>query len=297
MKWGLAWKISLMSLIGLPLGVSAIAFQVLKMPHSFSCQTIDQQSDASQRLYCAKARAQQKTPYELAAAIRLVNDLPPEIQPEGKQLVLQWSSELMAQAETAFQAGEFENAIDLADSIEQGSPRYNEIQQRIATWKIASQKADDIAERAIAQMAQREWPQALKTASQLKSLSRAAWVSDRYIALVQQIKADREFRDYKMAIEPPRKVAPPILESTIAKRPAPKPTAKPSTKTPPSAVVESVSVVNKVPPVKELLTPPINQDETMMKHLVEEATSPLDRTIPVFPQVPPPVKGSDRGHS
>ncbi len=207
MKRGLSWNMCLMSLLVLPMGVSAIAFQVIKTPHSFSCETIDEQADASQRLYCAKARAQQKTPDDLAVAIRLVGNLPSDLQSEGKQLVLQWSSELMSQAEVAFQAGEFENAIDLANSIPRTSPSYDETQRRIADWKGASQKADEIAEKAIAQMAQREWQQSLKTAGQLKSIPHAAWVNDRYIALVQQIKADREFRDSKLAIEPPRKVA------------------------------------------------------------------------------------------
>jgi hypothetical protein len=292
MERRLAWKLCLTTLIVLPLGISAIAFQVLKTPHSFRCETTDEQSNASQRLYCAKARAQQKTPGDLAAAIRLANDLPSDIQPEGKQLVLQWSGELMSEAEVAFQAGEFENAIDLAKLIAWTSPSYDETQRRISEWQQASQKADKIAEAANDQMARREWQQALKTAGQLKSITRAAWVDDRYIALVQQIKADREFRDPKMTIAPPRETAPLTFKADFAKSSGQKP-AKLSAKAVGSAVVEPVSLVEATPPIQERLAP-VSQDDSTMQHLVEETVSPSDRVIPAFPQVPAPVKEGDR---
>ncbi|KAM3093703.1 hypothetical protein ACKFKG_18305 [Phormidesmis sp. 146-35] len=306
----LAWKFCLISLIVLPLGISAIAFQVLKTPDSSSCETINDQANASQRLYCAKASVQQKTPGNLAAAIRLLGNLPSDLQPEGKQLVLQWSNELMGQAEIAFQAGEFENAIDLANSISRTSPTYDAAQRRISDWKQSSEKADEIVEAAIDQMAQREWSQALKTAGRLKLIVRAAWVTDRHIALVQQIKADREFRDPNRAIEPPRKSAPLNFKSDIAKAVAQKPTAKPTVKAP-VLPVEPVSLVEATPP-KALLTPVVSQNEAMMKHLVEETSSSsglkemsaetdlkeisaeADRVIPAFPQVPAPVKEGDR---
>ncbi|MBW4444229.1 MAG: hypothetical protein KME10_23990 [Plectolyngbya sp. WJT66-NPBG17] len=185
-------KKCLIGLFALPVGISTIAFIILRTPPSIACHSIDETNTVSTRLHCAQQRAEQDTPESLATAIEMLENVPTDdpYHQQSAQLVQRWSNALSTKAETEVQAGNLDKGISIVRSLPQDA--------KVRSWKSLWEKGESLMKTALTQVEKREWQQAFQTASQLRTLDNEYWATEQYSSLMQQIQSDRELRDWKL---------------------------------------------------------------------------------------------------
>lgn len=273
----------------LPVGIGAIAYGILKTPVAIDCLNVNPASEVGARLHCAQIKADQQTPESLTSAIELVGTIPPE-EPqaeEGKRLIEQWSIELLTQAETAYQEGNLEKAIDIAESL----PNSEVAIEKIRGWKITWTRAEAIEKTAIAQMEKKEWSQAFQLANRLRQLENQHWAKERYATLVEQIQSDRELRDLRLKNPVVVATKPKEIKLIPPKQPIQRP--RPSLWKPSDdAKAEAIRPVKVSSPVNEVVQETVLPKEPQIPiPEIVPSVLPSPEPVPPTPEVEPVTPG------
>lgn len=189
MFWG-----ALAGLLSGGLGFVSVAL-LLKLPAAPNCPAIFwPMASASVRVHCAQVAASKETVDDLLEAIALVQALPSNhsLRPEINRLLTQWSSEILALGDEAFQAGQLQEAIAIAQKIPQDVPAYQLVEQQIERWQSIWSQAEGYYQQAEAEMRQQHWHEAFMAATRLLNINNNYWATTKYDELNNQIAIARE---------------------------------------------------------------------------------------------------------
>ena len=183
------WLIWAAIAIILPGGVGLFALSLLLNNPEFSGCVISATATASVRLSCAQETADKQTVDDLLSAIALIKAIPSDdpLHPAVERSVKQWSIDILAQGEAAFQQGNLEQAIAIAHQIPVNASTNKLVSDRIKLWQSSWSKADAIAKDAEAKIQQNNWQQAYSKAVKLLNIGNRYWQTTKYKQLMESI--------------------------------------------------------------------------------------------------------------
>lgn len=175
-------------------GVLATAL-LLRLPAVPNCPSIFwPMASASLRIYCAQLAANKDTVDDLLSAIELVNELPKNhpLRPEINRNIEQWSEQLLNLCNNTFNEGKLEDAIAMARKIPADVVAYSLVEERIKYWQETWSKAEEIYNKAEAELRKQNWPQAFREAVQLLDIDNKYWATVKYEEISNIMKTARE---------------------------------------------------------------------------------------------------------
>ena len=144
---------------------------------------------ASVRMSCAQEAADKQTVDNLLWAIALIKAIPSDdpLRPAVDRSVKQWSMDILAQGEAAFQQGNLEQAIAVAHQIPANASTDKLVSDRIKLWQSIWSKAESISKDAEAKIRQNNWQQAYSKAVKLLDIGNKYWQTTKYQQLMESI--------------------------------------------------------------------------------------------------------------
>jgi hypothetical protein len=151
-------------------------------------------ASASTRLYCAEAKAEQKSLQGLLEAIDLVKDLPKDhpLRSEIDDDLREWSQDILNLAEGKVQQGKLEEGISIAKRIPDYLTVYVLVIDRIDKWQSIWAEAATIIKEVEAQLRLSTWSKAIQASVKLTALKNNYWANTRYLEIVKKIELARE---------------------------------------------------------------------------------------------------------
>jgi hypothetical protein len=190
------WRLWIAISIFLP-GSAALwaSTQLLWLPDLPNCWVISGSNASSgTRLYCAQELAHRQTPDDLHQSIRLLNsvDIGDPQRPEADRLIDQFSHATLSLAEAAYQNGDLNSAIDIAQKIPRGIWTYRLASRNIHHWQTTWAKAESLYRKAEQQIDKRQWYTVLTLARQLLNLDNRYWQTEKYSELMRSLQSAKE---------------------------------------------------------------------------------------------------------
>lgn len=219
------WRLWIAVSIILP-GSAALwaSTQLLWLPDLPNCWVISW-SDASSatRLYCAQELGNRQTPQDLHQSIRLLNgiDIEDPLRPEGDRLIDQLSQTTLRLAEAAYQDGDLNFAIDIAQQIPRGIWTYRLASRNIRHWQTTWAKAESLYQKAEKQIEKRQWYSVLPLARKLLNLDNRYWETVKYAELMRSLQSAKESTEWQVRQTRAAKLKPESLKETINKLQSP----------------------------------------------------------------------------
>jgi len=176
-------------------GVGLAAFHWLtQLPPATNCQELTPLSADVERLHCAQIAAQAGTRSQLVTAIRLVQDWQPDhpFYAKAQESLADWSADLLAMARSSFQAGNMDEAVEIAGQIPPASPIYAQAQAQIRQWQDQWTRGEEIYQEAIAALRRQNWPLAAEQVTALGQLEQPYWRQTKADELSLRILAEKE---------------------------------------------------------------------------------------------------------
>ena len=177
-------------------GVGFIAVALLlKLPAVPNCPAIFwPTASASMRLYCAQLAANKQTAEDLLQAIALVEALPKDhpLRPEINRNIEDWSLDILKIGEQKFQAGQLDNAIEIARKIPTGVSAYNLVEKQIERWQSIWSKAEGIYNNVEKELRQSHWTPAFREAVKLAYVENKYWATTKYDEISKKIQIAQE---------------------------------------------------------------------------------------------------------
>jgi soluble cytochrome b562 len=187
------WALLIVLLSG-GVGFMSVAL-LLKLPAVPNCPAIFwPTASASMRLYCAQLAANKQTAKDLLEAIALVEALPKDhpLRPTIDRNIEQWSLEILKIGEQKFQAGQLEEAIEIARKIPPQVKAYNLVEKQIERWKSVWGQAEEIYKKVENELRESNWTQAFREAVKLTSVDNKFWATTKYDEIAKKIQVARE---------------------------------------------------------------------------------------------------------
>lgn len=183
-------------MLAIPTGAAGFAWLLLGEAQNDECQGAQRSltlSDSS-KLYCAQSIAHQQTPEALIDAIQLADSMARNhpLRGDGDRLIRQWSNRLLELGENAFQTGELDQAIKLAEGIPSDIELYDTAIARTQAWKKIWDEAQTIHDAAQSALQSDELVQAFAEARKLLIVKNQYWSTTRFQELVNEIQASKE---------------------------------------------------------------------------------------------------------
>lgn len=178
------------------------AAMLFKLPDEANCRTLFlPTTTASRRLYCAQVYADRNTVDGLLEAIELVRELPADhaLRPEVDRQLELWAQALLDLAETDFQAGDLDQAIQTAERIPL-SALPDGIRSRLAIliadrvdgWQKIWDEATAIAAAIERELDQLRWGPAFQQITRLLGVGNRYWETTRYQEYAKAIQLGRQ---------------------------------------------------------------------------------------------------------
>ncbi|HEY9808454.1 MAG TPA: hypothetical protein V6D13_03860 [Halomicronema sp.] len=191
-----SWKFWVGSSVVVFVGSGVIATALLlRLPAVPNCPSIFwPMASASLRIYCAQLAANKDTVDDLLSAIELVNELPNDhpLRPEINRNIEEWSEQLLNLCNNTFNEGKLDEAIAMARKIPANVVAYNLVEERIKNWQETWSKAEEIYNKAEAELRKQNWPQAFREAVQLLDIDNKYWATVKYEEISNIMKSARE---------------------------------------------------------------------------------------------------------
>jgi len=175
-------------------GFIAVAL-LLKLPAVPNCPAMFRPTaSASMRLYCAQIAANKQTAENLLEAIALVEELPKDhpLRPEINRNIEEWSRDILKIGEEKFQAGQLNEAIEIARRIPNHVAAYKLVETEIGRWQSIWAKAEALYQKAENQLKESNWNLAFREAVKLTYVDNKFWATVKYDKLVDLIQIGRE---------------------------------------------------------------------------------------------------------
>jgi hypothetical protein len=189
----------------LPVGTGLFGVWLLSKMESGECQTIwiSPFATDSTRLYCAQITADLRTATDLAEAIKLADSISPShpLRQNGDRLIQQWSNQLLALGDSAFQNGKLEDAITILESIPTNVPVYQLATERKEQWRKSWQEAEDIVQKVQDAIADDEFSIAFAEARTLLKIQNDYWQTTRFQEVMSQIQTSKENKNAQAAAD------------------------------------------------------------------------------------------------
>jgi hypothetical protein len=176
--------------------------QLLWLPDLPNCWVISWSDAASgTRLYCAQELAKRQEPEDLRQAIRLLNgmDMEDPQRQEADRLIDQLSETTLLLAEAAYQDGDLNAAIAIAQKIPKGIWTYRLASRNIHHWKTTWAKAESIYQKAEKQIDKRQWYAVLTLARELLRLDNRHWETTKYSELMRSLQFAKESTEWQVS--------------------------------------------------------------------------------------------------
>ena len=187
------WAILAIVLTG-GLGLYALK-QLVRLPSLPECEsTVWIFAPASKRLYCGQSYANGGTAYDFLAAIDLVDVLGSEhpLRGEANEQIDEWTTAILDLGEAKFQAGNLDEALQIAERVPTHLGSQNLVETRTTTWQELWTKATDIVARVQELTIEAEWEQAEILAAKLGNLQNEYWSGERYEATLTEIRGAKD---------------------------------------------------------------------------------------------------------
>lgn len=195
-RWASKWQFWVLVTVFLFSGVGFFsAALLLKLPALPNCPAIFwPTASASLRLYCAQVAANKQTVDNLLEAIDLVNSLPDDhpLRPEVNRHIEEWSQAILDLAEDTFNAGELDEAIQIAKRIPANTSAHQLIAAQIQRWEEIWDEAESIYAEAEDALRQQDLRQAFSIATRLLAVDNTYWETTKYQELNNLITSARE---------------------------------------------------------------------------------------------------------
>jgi hypothetical protein len=202
------WGIWLGLAVLLPLGFGGWAvITLMRLPDPMNCHTARTSDSGTARFYCAQSTAQNGSVESLQRAIQMMTFLPAShpLRPEGDRLMEQWSMQILKVAEGEFQAGNLEKALQIARRIPGRAPSAQVANETMTAWQTLWEDAEAIYNETKDAMRRERWQEALAEVKQLARIENRYWASTQYMALLNEIQAEREASELLAKQEEERK--------------------------------------------------------------------------------------------
>ncbi|MBD1874608.1 chromosome segregation ATPase [Nodosilinea sp. FACHB-131] len=187
------WSVGVLVLVS---GVGAMsAISLFRIPNLPNCRAIFwPTASATTRLQCAEAYAEQATVEGYLEAIALLESLPADhpLRGEIDLRIEDWSEEILALAETTFQAGDLAEAIAIAQRIPNHTAAAQLVSQQVSDWNQIWKDAETIYQAAEADLKALAFQDAFAKAIQLLDVDNTHWQTTKYDELTDKITAARE---------------------------------------------------------------------------------------------------------
>ncbi len=151
-------------------------------------------SSATSRIYCAQLQAEKETVDGLLNAIALVEELPDDhpLRTEINRYVTEWSKEILLIGDEKFQAGNLDEAINIANKIPENLASKDEVQAKISRWRSIWENAKKIEVDVEKELRQGQWNKAFLVATQFLNLPNEYWQTTKYEETVKKINLAKE---------------------------------------------------------------------------------------------------------
>lgn len=183
-------------LLLLPGGVAFWAIATLvELPESPRCWNLSSpQTEPSVQMYCADLAARKQTPADLRRAILIVASIPSThpLRQEGDRLTTEWTQDILRLGEGAFQEGQLDRAIEIANQVPVEAKTRAVATQQIQTWERIWAQAEDLYAKATAAIDQGNWYETLTLGRDLLQLGNRYWATTRYQELMRSLQAAKE---------------------------------------------------------------------------------------------------------
>ena len=213
------WRLWIAVSVMLP-GSAALwaATQLLWLPDLPNCWLISwSDASAATRLYCAQELGNRQTPEDLHQSIRLLNSIEVDdpLRPEGDRLIEQFSQTTLRLAEAAYQDGDLNFALNIAQQIPPGIWTYRLASRNMSHWKATWAKAESLYQKAETQIEKRQWYPVLTLARELLKLDNRYWETVKYAELMRSLQAAKESTEWQVRSTHVAKSKPNDLKDTI----------------------------------------------------------------------------------
>jgi hypothetical protein len=195
-------------LLGLLLGLTIVgsglvaAAMLFKLPDEANCRTLFlPTTTAARRLYCAQIYADRNTVDSLLEAIELVRELPADhdLRPEVDRQLEVWAQALLDLAETEFQAGDLDQAVQTAERIPLSalpdgirSRLASLIADRVNSWQDIWDEATEIAAAIERELDRLYWGAAFQQVTRLLGIGNRYWETTRYQEYAKAVQLGRQ---------------------------------------------------------------------------------------------------------
>jgi hypothetical protein len=176
--------------------------QLLWLPDLPNCWVLSwSEASSSTRLYCARELGNRQTPEDLRQGIRLANglDMDDPLRKEGDRLIDQLSATTLRLAEAAYQEGDLNGAVEIAQKIPRGIWTYRLASRNIRNWQATWKKAEGIYEKAEKQIDKRQWYMAMSLGRELLSLNNRYWEETKYPELMRSLQYAKESTEWQVS--------------------------------------------------------------------------------------------------
>ena len=194
LRFGFGFWLSMIVLMSLPVGVVMWALgDLIYLPALPRCFNARHAPPADQ-LYCAEQIASGQKTEDLRRAMVVVNGVPRNhpLRDNSDRLLEFWGSEILRRAEAEFQAGNLQEATEIAMQIPHQVDQRNLAVETVRQWEEAWAEAEDLYRQAEEFLDAGAWLRALETSRILLQIDNEYWTTTRYRDLIRTIQASRE---------------------------------------------------------------------------------------------------------
>jgi hypothetical protein len=192
-----SWVFWAIITLGISSGLVYLAVGLLLNPKAVpNCPEIFvPMSSASLRVYCGQLAASKQTLPDLVSALNLVKDIAPN-DPTRSYVdsnVQRWSLAILRMAESTYQDGNYDEAVNAAKTVPSNVPAYKIVTRRLGQWEETWNKAVAFDRETRGLLNSSKWVNAYSVAVKLTHLNNNYWATTKYqelADLVQIAKTD-----------------------------------------------------------------------------------------------------------
>ncbi|MBI4782952.1 MAG: hypothetical protein HY785_16765 [Oscillatoriophycideae cyanobacterium NC_groundwater_1537_Pr4_S-0.65um_50_18] len=180
------------------LGLWAVA-QLFGLPDLPKCLTVSwsdswSEDNPATRLYCGEIAANRRTPQDLQTALQLISHIPRDhpLYAEADRMTQKWSADILQLGEEAYQEGNLQEAIAIAERVPQNVRTHSLVVDRIQKWQDTWHQAETIYEEAQSKIQDKNWYGVIVSAKLLLGLGNRYWATTQHQELMRNLQVAKE---------------------------------------------------------------------------------------------------------